>query len=370
MGKINEIFRTFGPEYIALHPDLSTNQRKVIDAIINCRTGEYGATVYRCEGCGEMHVIDRSCGNRHCPQCQLHKTRQWLHGQLARTLPTDYFMITFTVAKALRPFCLSHQKEAYGAMFRAAAGAIKKLAADPKYIGADLAGFTGVLHTWGRAIPYHPHLHFIVPAGGLDKNREHWLPAGNRFYLPVRALSKIFRAKLHDEIEELGLLNATEPEAWNTDWVVHCQPTGNAQAVLKYLAPYIFRVAISDKRIVAVRDREVTFTYTKVGSNRKRKMTVDALEFIRRFLLHVLPTGFMKVRHFGFMNHNCTIPLEKIRTMIIVQRKDMAFLLADRNQGQPPERFKPVCQACGANLVFLFSIIPVKPSRFAREGPE
>jgi len=367
MGAINEIFRAFGPEFLSRNPELPVAQVRVIEAMINCRTGEYGTTVYRCEGCGENHGIDRSCGNRHCPQCQLHKCRQWLHQQLSKILPSEYFMITFTVTDTLRPFFLNHQKEAYGAMFRAASEAIKKLAADPRHIGADLAGFTGILHTWGRTMPYHPHLHFIVPAGGLSKDRREWRPARNSFYLPVKPLSRIFRAKLRDEIETLGLLPDTPPAAWETDWVVHCQPAGNAEAVFKYLAPYVFRVAISDRRIVAVKERLVTFSYRKVGSRRKRRMTLEVMEFIRRFLLHVLPSGFMKVRHFGFMSHNCALTLKEIRRLIIIRRKDLALLLADpRPEPPPPEPFKPFCRKCGAMLLFQFAILP---PRLCREGP-
>lgn len=366
MGAINTVFRTFGPEYIARFPEMPSQHRKVIHAIINCRSGEYGATVYRCTGCGETHQIDRSCGDRHCPQCQLHKCRLWLQRQLDRILPTDYFLLTFTLPEQIRPFCRANQKTAYAAMFKAASEAIKKLARDPRHIGTDLPGFSGILHTWGRTMPYHPHLHFIVPAGGLSRDRQQWAPAGNAFYLPVRALSRIFRAKLKDEIRQKGLLAGTDPEAWQTEWVVHCQPAGNAKAVLKYLAPYVFRVAISDKRIIAVQGRNVTFSYRKVGSNRERKMTMDAMEFIRRFLQHVLPSGFMKVRHYGFLSPNCAVSIEAIRRMVIVKLKKLALLLSDIPEKPARETFQPWCKGCGAPLVYLFSIMPTAP---CREGP-
>lgn len=363
MGAINEIFRTFGPEYIDRFPEMPAQHKKVIHAIIDCRSGELGATVYQCVGCGETHRIDRSCGDRHCPQCQLHKCRLWLQRQVERILPTDYFLLTFTMPEQIRPFCRAKQNVAYGAMFKAAAGAIKKLARDPRHIGTDLPGFSGILHTWGRTMPYHPHLHFIVPAGGLSRDRKQWVPARNSFYLPVRALAKIFRAKFKDEIRKEELLSETDPEVWRTDWVVHCQPAGNAEAVFKYLAPYVFRVAISDKRIIAVQGRNVTFSYRKVGSNRERKMTVDAMEFIRRFLQHVLPAGFMKVRHYGFMSPNCAFSVEAIRRMIIVTLKKLALLLADPVEIPIRETFQPFCNICGALLVYRFSIIPTAPCR-------
>jgi len=196
-----------------------------------------------------------------------------------------------------------------------------------------------------------------------SRDRKQWVPARNSFYLPVRALAKIFRAKFKDEIRKEELLSETDPEVWRTDWVVHCQPAGNAEAVFKYLAPYVFRVAISDKRIIAVRGRNVTFSYRKVGSNRERKMTVDAMEFIRRFLQHVLPAGFMKVRHYGFMSPNCAFSVEAIRRMIIVTLKKLALLLADPVEMPIRETFQPFCNICGALLVYRFSIIPTAPCR-------
>jgi len=193
MPAIADIFRAFAPEYLERFPNLPDQHKKVINAIVNCRSGNFGVTIYRCEGCGATHCIDRSCGDRHCPQCQHQKSRDWLERQLNRRLPGQHFMLTFTMPEQIRSFCRSHQRLAYEALFSAAGGAIKKLAKDPRYIGTDLPGFTGVLHTWGRQLQYHPHVHFIVPAGGLSKNREHWLAAGNAFYLPVRALAKIFK---------------------------------------------------------------------------------------------------------------------------------------------------------------------------------
>lgn len=364
MGAITEIFRSFGPEYLAQFPDLPGAHRKTIGAIINCRSGVYGVAAYQCDGCGKMHLIDRSCGNRHCPQCQYHKSRQWLEAQLERRLPGRHFLLTFTMPEQIRPFCRSHQSAAYGAMFKAASGAIKKLVKDPRFVGTDLPGFTGVLHTWGRQMQYHPHLHFIVPAGGVSTDRTKWLPAGNGFYLPVRALSKIFRAKFRDQMKSQNLIRQIAPEVWQIAWNVNCQPVGDSEATLKYLAPYIFRVAISDARIIAVERRSVTFSYRKKESNRLRQTTIDALEFIRRFLQHVLPIGFMKVRHYGFMSSNCAISLSRLRLLILASlqrlRLDLSQLSAKKQKVEIP---KPRCSACGGQLIYLFSLIPGKPCR-------
>jgi hypothetical protein len=364
MGAITEIFRTFGDEYRSRFPEIPEQHRKVMNAIIHCRSGEYGVAVYQCDACDERHIVGCACGNRHCPQCQHHKTRQWLATQLSRRLPGEHFMLTFTVPEQLRPFCRSHQQAAYAAMFKASSGAIKKLANDPRFIGADQPGFSGMLHTWGRQLQYHPHLHFIVPGGGLSADRNQWLPARNAFYLPVRALLKIFRAKFRDEMEKLGLLPEIDPAVWKIDWNVNCQPVGDAEASLKYLAPYVFRVAISDSRIVGVEGRNVTFSYRKTGSNRPRKLTLDVMEFIRRFLQHVLPPGFMKVRHYGFMSSQCAIGTARLRILIHVSlgtAMDLAeLLIAKPLMPAPP---KPTCRACGGILSHLFSLFPGRPCR-------
>ena len=364
MGAITQIFRIFGDEYIANHPHLPLQHKKTIDAIINCRSGSYGVAVYRCNGCGRKHLIDRSCGNRHCPQCQYHKSRRWLDAQLEKRLPGSHFLLTFTLPEQLRPFCRYYQDAAYGAMFKASSGSIKILAKDPRFIGADLPGFTAVLHTWGRQMQYHPHLHLIVPAGGVSPDRKMWLASRNNFYLPVRALSQIFKAKFKDEMARRELLHKIDPTIWQMAWNVNCQPIGDSGAALKYLAPYIFRVAISNSRITVAKDRNVTFSYRKKGSNRPRQVTLDALEFIRRFLQHVLPSGFMKVRHYGFMNSNCTLSLARLRLLILNHLKGMHISLADLAPIKTnPSLPKPVCPACGGCLLYLFSLIPDRACR-------
>lgn len=364
MGAITAIFRTFGPEYLKKYPHMPRQHRKVITAIINCRSGEYGAAFYHCENCGGRHRVDCSCGNRHCPQCQYHKTRQWLETQLEKTLPVNHTMLTFTVPALLRPFCRANQQAAYAAMFKASSESIKALLKDPRFVGTDLPGFTGVLHTWGRLMPYHPHIHYILPAGGLSTDRKKWITARNSFYLPVRALSKIYRAKFKAEMERLGLIDQIEPSVWATDWVVNCQAVGSPEASLKYLAPYVFRVAISDNRIVAVEDRKVTFSYRKTGSRRLRKATLEVMDFISRFLQHVLPTGFMKVRHYGFMSANCKVTIRKLRLMVIACLKDISLLLSDEKpKPSSSSGLGPFCSGCGGRLIYLFSIIPGRPCR-------
>jgi hypothetical protein len=268
------------------------------------------------------------------------------------------------VPEQLRGFCRSHQDAAYDALFQAAADAIKKLALDPRFIGTDLPGFTSVLHTWGRQMQYHPHLHLIVPAGGVSPDRKRWLASRNNFYLPVRALSQIFRAKFKDEMFSCNLLAEIDPSVWQMDWNVNSQSIGDCAAALKYLAPYIFRVAISNSRIIDVKDRSVSFSYRKKGSNRLRHATLDVLEFIRRFLQHVLPAGFMKVRHYGFMSASCALTLARLRLLILEYLKELQFSLDDLAPSEPkPPMPKPVCPSCGGALLYLFSLIPGKLCR-------
>ena len=198
MTTINDIFRDYAPEYWKRYPHMPKHHKKVIGAMINCRSGEYGKTVYRCSDCGNLHFIARSCGNRHCPLCQYHKTRQWLAKQLDRQVPGQHFMNTFTLPKEIRPVARQNQRVVYQAMFKASATALKKLAKDKRFIGTNLPGFTGVLHTWGRQLQYHPHIHYIIAGGGLSKDLKKWLPSRKDFYVHIKPLSKIYRAIFMD----------------------------------------------------------------------------------------------------------------------------------------------------------------------------
>jgi hypothetical protein len=357
MTTIKDIFHTYAPEYIRRFGDRMPNEhKKVIDAIINCRTDYYGTCIYQCEKCSERHMLYRCCGNRHCPNCQYHKTRKWLQTQLDRQLPGHHFMTTFTVPQKLRDFIRSHQQVCYSAMFAASSQTIKKLAADEKYIGGNFPGFFGVLHTWGRQMPYHPHIHYVVPGGAFSKTDGRWHPSRIDFFLPVKAMSKIFKAKFKDIMKKSGLYCQIPAEVWNQKWIVNCQAIGNSERSIKYLAPYVFKVAISNSRIVKVQDRKVFFKYRKNKSNRWRIMALEIMEFMRRFLQHVLPTGFMKVRYYGFMSPVCSVPLDKISALI-----ELAYgftIVAAKNTLEPPEPM--LCAHCGGRLVYRFSVLPFR----------
>jgi hypothetical protein len=357
MTSIHEIFTTFGPEYLQRYATkMPTTHRKVIDAIMACRTEACGIAFYQCDGCAELSQFYRSCGNRHCPACQYNKTQQWLEKQIERQLPGHHFLITFTVPQPLRILMRQNQRVSYSALFKASADAIKKLALDPKHIGAGLPGFFGVLHTWGRTLQYHPHIHYVVSGGALSSTDGSWHPSRIDFFLPVKALAKIFRAKFRDLMKQAKLFEQIPAPVWHIDWNVNCQAVGSSQATLKYLAPYVFKVAISNSRIVGVRDRTVLVRYRKSHSRRSRILALDVIEFIRRFLQHVLPTGFMKIRYYGFMNPNCKIALDRIPGLIELSYGFALDLPVP--EIDPPRR--SICSSCGGLLKFRSVLPPCK----------
>lgn len=355
MTTINDIFKVFGNEYIKrFGASMPKSHLKVIEAIVNCRTSTYGVTFYKCDKCHTTHMFYRSCGNRHCPLCQNHKTHTWLNSQRDRQLPGHHFMVTFTVPEQLRSFIRSHQRIGYAAMFKASSEALKVLSKDEKFVGGDLPGFFGVLHTWGRILQYHPHIHYIVPGGAISKADGKWHSSRNDFYLPVKALSKIFRAKLRDEIKKQGLLSQVSRDVWETAWNVNSQAVGSSAQSIGYLAPYVFKVAMSNSRIVKLENREVFFRYKRPKSERWRTMSLDVMEFMRRFLQHVLPTGFMKVRYYGFLNPNCSVSLEEVAALI-----ELSYGFIIKTIKHKVEALKPLsCPHCGGELVYQYSVLP------------
>jgi len=350
MSSVAEVVRRYGGKYLErFGATMPVAHKKVLAAIATCRTGELGMVLYRCECCGRNQAMGRSCGNRHCPTCQRDKAEAWLARQTDRLLPCPYFLVTFTLPAALRDVARSHQRVVYSALFEASSEALRALAADPKFVGTDRLGFLGVLHTWGRTLEYHPHVHYVVPGGGLNTDGSRWLSSRADFLVPAKALSIVFRTKFRDILRREGLLNLVAPTVWSRDWVVHSQATGDGQQALRYLAPYVFRVAIGDNRIVSCDDGKVTFSYRRVGSNRPRKMTQDAMEFLRRFLQHVLPVGFQKVRHYGFLSPNSGTSIEAVRWLITLHNGGVFTLLAMLT-APPPGAPTPRCSACGSPM--------------------
>ena len=353
MPTVADVLRRYGPAYLErFGAAIPREHRKVLDAIIACRTGELGTVIYQCASCGTTHAMGRSCGNRHCPTCQQDKTKAWLEKQIDRLLPCPYFLITFTVPAGLRDFLRRHQRVGYAALFEASSAAIKTLAADPKYLGAQRCGFFGVLHTWGRTLEYHPHVHYVVPGGGISADGSQWLASRADFFVPVKALSILFRAKLRHALDRAGLLAEVDAAVWRQDCVVNSQAVGDGGTSLKYLAPYVFRVAITNRRIISCADGRVTFSYRRSGSNRYRKMTVDASEFIRRFLQHVLPSGFSKARHYGFLCSASRQSVGAVRWLITLYYRLVYRLLPNAPQEIVTESHVR-CAICGGPMRVL-----------------
>jgi len=304
MLEVADIFRAAGSDLCAQLAVLPS-QKRAVQAIQNCRTAALGGQVYSCEQCGALQYSYHSCGNRHCPKCHGQQTQRWLERQQARLLPCPYYLLTFTLPSELRTVARGHHKVVYGLLLNAAAASIQKLCADTQWLGGQVS-LMGMLHTWTRAMLYHPHAHFLVSAGGLSADAQRWItPKNPKFLVPVQALSKVFRAKVRDGLKAAGLLTQVGSKAWSQKWVVHALAAGRGQKVLDYLARYVFRIAITHSRLESLQDGVVTFRYRNNKTQQIQKVRLAVKDFIQRFLEHVLPKGLPKVRHYGLASAAC-----------------------------------------------------------------
>ena len=287
MTTLADIFRQHGSGYLSCYSGhILPSHKRALNDIIQCRTETLGGQVYRCDHCDDLHYSYHSCKNRHCPKCMNDAADEWLEKQKDRLLPVPYFMATFTLPDSLRRLARSNQKRIYNLFFKASSEALKKLASDPKYVGGTL-GLCGVLHTWTRELHYHPHIHYLIPGGGLDGSR--WRPVKQDFLVPVKVVSKIFRAKFRDALKNTELYDKVPVSVWKKKWVAHIEKVGSGLPAFKYLAPYIFRVAISNNNILSLNQGKVTFRFKDSNTKRMKFVTIPAQEFIRRFLQHILP---------------------------------------------------------------------------------
>ena len=353
MVEVAEIFRLHGPQYRAQRGErLLPSHRRAMQDIEQCRTAILGGQVYFCNQCQQPCFSYHSCKNRHCPKCGNEQATAWLQAQQNLLLPTHYFLVTFTLPAELRRLARSHQRTIYNLLFGAASQALLKLAQDPRFCGG-LIGMVGVLHTWTRALLYHPHVHFIVTGGGLNQDRR-WRAARKDFLVPVKALSAIFRAKFRELLGQSDLFQQVPGKVWRQHWVVHSQPIGTGLAAFKYLAPYIFRVAISNHRIIKLNDGYVTFKYKESSTKQIKFATITAAEFIRRFLQHVLPERFVKVRYYGLLSPACRPLLQQARHLLSAST---AKLKPDEFLTTSP-RAQLSCPHCGGPLTLLAPLAP------------
>lgn len=333
---LGDVVRRFAPALEAERGEAVTPaQRAVLSALGRCRTAALGGHVYRCDHCGSEHIAYNACRNRHCPSCLGHKRAEWLQARTDELLPVPYFHVVFTLPTEVAALALGNKKVVYDILFQAAAQTLQCIARDRTYLGAEI-GFLAVLHTWTQTLQHHPHVHCVVPGGGLAPDGSRWFPSRERFFLPVKVLSRLFRGKflaLLAQAAERGELrfggstaSLAAPGAWadwlrqrrSQEWVVYAKPPfGSPTQVLKYLAAYTHRVAISNGRILAIDEAGVTFRYRdRAHENATRTMTLPGGEFLRRFLLHVLPKGFVRIRHFGFLAPRARQKLAACRVLL------------------------------------------------------
>jgi hypothetical protein len=321
--EVADIFRRYGPLYRNVHP-MPVNRLRAMRAIETCRTAEQGGHVDECAHCGTKLISYNSCRNRHCPKCQFLKKERWIEDRGKDLLPIPYFHVVFTIPDLLNPLVLRNQEVLYTVLFRSVSETLTELSEDPKRLGAEI-GFISILHTWGQNLMDHPHIHNVVTGGGLSKDGRNWKSCKKGFFLPVKVMSRLFRGKflahlkkLHDQNElvypgtishlaQSAAFNTLIADLYKKKWVVYCKPPfDGTRGVLDYLGRYTHRIAISNQRIVKLEDDKVSFRWRDYADKNKRKiMTVGAGEFIRRFLLHVLPDRFVKIRHYGLLGNRC-----------------------------------------------------------------
>jgi hypothetical protein len=351
MMDIATIFRNYFGDYVKrFGTRIPSFHLKAVNAIMQCRTRELGGEVYYCKSCRQYHYAYHSCKNRHCPQCGNNESQKWVEKQKQKMLPVDYFMVTFTIPQELRFMCRSHQKLFYAIMFKASSDALKTLLGDPKYAGGK-AGFIGVLHTWTRQLIYHPHIHFIVPAGAFDVARNRWNSTYPEFLVPVFALSKRYRRNFEQELKkrDFQIYQSIPANIWRMKFITHSKLMGKGENAFGYLARYLHRVAISNSNIIDCKGGKVTFKYWGSGSNKTKYQTVTVLEFMRRFLQHVLPVGFQKIRYYGFLNAAAKSDWEKVKAYF--QLKEVFI------PDQAESEHVYYCPKCKVKMLHLASIL-------------
>ena len=360
--ELADIFREYGPAYRAKYGDrMLESHLKAMEEIEFCRTQSMGGHVYYCDACDENVYAYHSCGNRHCPKCGSDRSDDWRDKQLQKLLPVNYFLVTCTLPHTLNETAHSNQKLIYRLLFQTSADALQTLALNPEWLGGQI-GMVGALHTWDRSMGYHLHVHYVVPAGGIDPNTGEWKEAQPKFLMPGSALSEVFRAKFRDALKATApnLCAQVPSETWQKTWSVHCKPVGDGRTALKYLAPYIYRVALSNRRLVSMNDGKVVFSY-KPRNKPWTTMTLDTMSFIQRFLQHVLPQGFQKVRYFGFLHPSAKTRFSALKQQLEEHASEPIDTPASQENTTPEEtatnRHTPeepgVCPNCGAPLRYI-----------------
>jgi len=382
--EVADIFRQVGPAYRQDHADaLSGGQRRVMRDIERCRTAALGGHVEQCDACGHQRVSFNSCRSRHCPKCQSLVRAQWLEDRQAELLPVEYFHVVFTVPQEIAAIAYQNKAVVYDILFHATAETLRTIGADPRHLGAEI-GFLSILHTWGQNLLHHPHLHCVVPGGGVAPDGQRWIACRPGFFLPVRVLSRLFRRLFLTQLRQAfdegelrffnNLVALQDPDAFarylapvvHAEWIVYSKaPFGGPQRVLDYLGRYTHRVAISNNRLIDFADGQVAFAWKDYRHESRRKvMRLDAEEFVRRFLLHVLPTGFQRIRYYGLLaNRYRDIKLDHCRQLLaapapVIELPDAAQDYRDRYQRLTGVSLRD-CPHCGrGQMVRIESFLP------------
>jgi hypothetical protein len=381
--EVADVFRQFGPSYLEAFGDgMLPSHRRAIEAIVACRTPAMGGHVLHCGACGETFYIYHACRNRACPACHTRQTRQWLEARSAQILPCTYHHVCITVPKELRAAFRANQRGCYGLFMKAAAAAVLELCADKRHMGAKPAVLS-VLHTWNATMGYHPHVHLLVSSAGIDPDGASWRESAPKFLVPVHALSRLVRGKF------MAMLQKACPDihtpiagvAWKKKWVVWSKPWGKGEtAVLEYLARYVHRVAITNARILAMDAKTVTFRYKDRKTGIMRTCTVSGHEFMRRFLQHVLPRGFHKVRYYGLWHSSRRAQRENLRLILLLKdahqtaAKQLSPLLTGPKvpgpRGPGEHQDNPPCPYCGSReTTYVQTLYKTRTAKQPRASP-
>ena len=364
--ELADVFRRFKDDYLEQFANqIMPSQERALANIAACMTAEMGGHQYHCRDCDQTFRVYHGCRNRACPACHGRQIRDWFDARQAELLPCDYYHLVATIPEELRHLFLSDQKFAYGLFMKTVAGAVTDLARDRKYLGA-IPGILMALHTWNAQLLYHPHVHLLVTGGGVCDNGSSWSEPPFQFLVPVKALSKLICARFRDSLKKAkpDVFNALPRKTWKREWCSFCKHYGQGKkAVLRYLARYAFRIAITNARIVAMTDTHVTFRYKHRDTNEWRLCCLPGIEFLRRFLMHVLPKGFHKLRYYGIWHHSkrhlqnrarlLLSALEPLRTGDVLLIGDLAAEADCLLKGQNPSEkgFRPACPHCGSHRV-------------------
>jgi hypothetical protein len=371
------VLRTFFDDFVQTHPRLHPAAKRALWAMERCRTAQLGWSRHRCEKCEHSVFTYHSCNHRSCPQCGKQATAQWVQGQFQKQIPAPYFLVTFTLPSQLRAaFQSRHAKSMFALFFEAASAALSQTLANPKWLGATHNGFIMVLHTWNQQLHFHPHIHALVPAAGLDSKGNLVCAKWKDYLLPVRALQKAFRGQFHSRFLLLRSthtdLQLPDPSVWSTQWGVHLQSAGDGRSAIKYLARYVCKTAIGDSRMREQDGQNVSFQWTdRAHGNASKTLCIAGVEFVRRFLLHVLPQGLRSIRYYGFLH-----PAGKIRFQTISFLCGNALFTPAECKPNTPEKPPITCPCCG-NALRLVEVMrnanPIHPYLHiarARDGPD